>query len=75
MICIEVECGCKMLAKSLETIKNNLVHYMYSESQLINKAISYLCELPTNVSMSLHCTYYIHENRTWISIHANYKCA
>ena len=22
MICIEVECGCKMLAKSLETIKN-----------------------------------------------------
>ena len=34
--------------------------------------ISASCQI--HVSMSLYRTYYIHENRTWISIHANYKC-
>ena len=32
-------------AGRIEDIKNNLVHYAYSESQLISKAILYFCEL------------------------------
>ena len=29
----------------IDDIKDNLVHYAYNESQLVNESISYLCEL------------------------------
>ena len=62
-------------AGRIEDIKNNLVHYMYSESQLINEAISYLCELTDSCKYeSAPYLFYMQETRTWMSIHANYKC-
>ena len=59
-------------AGRIEDIKNNLVHYAYSEVGSLMKL--FLPLQVANVSMRLHYTYYIHANRTWMSIHANYKC-
>ena len=44
---------------------------MYSESQLINEAISYLCELTDSCKYeSAPYLFYMQENRTRMSIHA-----
>ena len=61
-------------AGRIEDIKNNLVHYAYSEISSLTKSFFTSVGCQIHVSMSLYRTYYIHENRTWISIHANYKC-
>ena len=61
-------------AGRIEDIKNNLVHYAYSEASSLTKSFFTSVSGQIHVSMSLYRTYYIQENQTWMSIYANYKC-
>ena len=61
-------------AGRIEDIKNNLVHYAYSEVSSLTKSFLTFMSCQIHVSMSLYRTYYIHENQTGMSIYANYKC-
>ena len=54
----------------IEDIKNNLVHYAYSEVSSLTKSFFTSVSRQIHVSIGLYRPYYIHKNRTWMSIHA-----
>ena len=55
------------LEAALSLVQDDLL-YQHNEGKQISE-IQYF-----HMDTSLFLTYYIHENRTWMSIHANCKC-
>ena len=54
----------------IDDIKDNLVHYAYSEVSSLTKSFFTSVSRQIHVSIGLYRPYYIHKNRTWMSIHA-----